>query len=93
MIVRNLFLLIAAAVVFALPVTASADVITFQAPATAPNAGNGGPQQVAAVPRRASRLPSLGVAGDLVEPVVHRDPPLPGDGHVLVRAGGLARQA
>ena len=46
MIVRNLLLLIAAAVVFALPATASADVITFQAPATAPNAGNGGPRQV-----------------------------------------------
>lgn len=46
MIVRNLLLLIAAAFVFALPVTASADVITFQAPVTAPNAGNGGPRQV-----------------------------------------------
>ena len=46
MIVRNLLLLFAAAVVFALPATASADVITFQAPVTAPNAGNGGPRQV-----------------------------------------------
>jgi hypothetical protein len=39
-------LLLAATIVFALPITAAADVITFQAPATAPNAGNGGPQQV-----------------------------------------------
>jgi hypothetical protein len=44
--VRNLSLLFAVAVLFALPVTASADVITFQAPVTAPNAGNGGPRQV-----------------------------------------------
>ena len=43
---RHLLLLLAAAVIFALPVTASADAITFQAPATAPNAGNGGPRQV-----------------------------------------------
>lgn len=43
---RHLLLLLAATVVFAVPVTASADVITFQAPATAPNAGNGGPRQV-----------------------------------------------
>ncbi len=44
MIVRNLLLLIAAAVVFALPVTASADVITFRAPATAGTSAN--PRQV-----------------------------------------------
>lgn len=43
---RHLLLLLAVTFVFALPVTASADVITFQAPATAPNAGNGGPRQV-----------------------------------------------
>ena len=46
MIVRNLLLLLAAAVVFALPATASADVITIHAPATAPGAGAGGPRQV-----------------------------------------------
>ena len=32
-------------VVLALPVTAFADTVTFQAPATAPNDGNGGPNQ------------------------------------------------
>jgi hypothetical protein len=44
--VRKLILLFATAILFALPTTASADTITFQAPATAPNAGNGGPRQV-----------------------------------------------
>jgi hypothetical protein len=39
-------LLLAVTAIFALPVTASADTITFQAPATAPNAGSGGPRQV-----------------------------------------------
>jgi hypothetical protein len=42
---RTLLLLIAAAVVLALPAIASADVITFQAPATGANQGNGGPNQ------------------------------------------------
>jgi PEP-CTERM motif-containing protein len=44
--VRKLILLFATAILFALPTVASADVITFNAPATAPNAGNGGPRQV-----------------------------------------------
>jgi len=38
---------IAAAVVFALPATASADTITFTAPATGANQGSGGPAQFA----------------------------------------------
>jgi hypothetical protein len=42
---RTFLLLIAAAVVFALPATTSADTVTFTAPATAPNQGNGGPSQ------------------------------------------------
>jgi hypothetical protein len=42
---RTLLLLIAAAVVLALPAIASADVITFQAPATGANQGSGGPNQ------------------------------------------------
>lgn len=37
---RNLILLFAATIVFALPATASADVITIQAPATAPTSSN-----------------------------------------------------
>lgn len=43
---RKLFLLFAAVAVIALPAVASADTITFQAPITAPNQGNGGPRQV-----------------------------------------------
>lgn len=43
---RKLFLMFAAVVVIALPAVASADTITFQAPITAPNQGNGGPRQV-----------------------------------------------
>ena len=39
--------MIAAAVVFALPATASADTITFTAPATGANQGSGGPAQFA----------------------------------------------
>src|SRR5215471_1993123 len=42
---RTLLLSIAAAVVLALPAIASADVITFQAPATGANQGSGGPNQ------------------------------------------------
>src|SRR6185436_7433517 len=42
---RTLLLMIAAAVVFALPATASADTITFTAPATGANQGSGGPNQ------------------------------------------------
>jgi hypothetical protein len=37
--------LIAAAAVFALPATASADTVTFTAPATGANQGSGGPNQ------------------------------------------------
>ncbi|HYW71332.1 MAG TPA: PEP-CTERM sorting domain-containing protein [Pyrinomonadaceae bacterium] len=44
---RTFLLVIAAAVVFALPATASADTITFTAPATGANQGSGGPAQFA----------------------------------------------
>jgi hypothetical protein len=40
-----MLLLLAAIVVIGLPMTALADTFTFQAPATAPNQGNGGPRQ------------------------------------------------
>ena len=42
---RKLVFIFAAAIVFALPSAAAADVITFNAPATAPNSGSGGPNQ------------------------------------------------
>ena len=42
---QKLFLLFAAVIVIALPAVASADTITFQAPATAPNVGSGGSRQ------------------------------------------------
>ena len=42
---RKLFLLLAAVVVIALPAVASADTITFTAPATGANQGSGGPNQ------------------------------------------------
>ena len=43
---KRTLLLLAAITLIGLPVTAFADTFTFQAPATAPNAGNGGPRQV-----------------------------------------------
>ena len=42
---RTFLLMIAAAVVFALPATASADTVTFSAPATGANQGSGGANQ------------------------------------------------
>lgn len=42
---KKLFVSLVALIVLGLPAIASADTITFQAPATAPNAGNGGPNQ------------------------------------------------
>lgn len=42
---RKLLLILAAVILIGLPTVASADTITFQAPITAPNAGNGGPRQ------------------------------------------------
>jgi len=42
---RIFLLVIAAAVVFVLPATASADTVTFTAPATGANQGSGGPNQ------------------------------------------------
>ena len=42
---KRVLLLLAAMVLFAVPMTAFADTLTFQAPATAPNSGNGGPNQ------------------------------------------------
>lgn len=43
---RKLLFIFTTAILLALPAAAQADVITFNAPATAPNAGNGGPRQV-----------------------------------------------
>lgn len=43
---KRMLLLAAAITLIALPATALADTFTFQAPATAPNQGNGGPGQV-----------------------------------------------
>jgi hypothetical protein len=43
--VPKLFLMFAAVILIGLPTVASADTVTFQAPITAPNAGNGGPRQ------------------------------------------------
>jgi hypothetical protein len=43
---KRTLLLTAAAILFALPATALADTFTFNAPATAPNQGNGGSRQV-----------------------------------------------
>lgn len=43
---KRTLLLTAATILFALPATALADTFTFNAPATAPNDGNGGPKQV-----------------------------------------------
>ena len=42
---RKLIFIFGAAILFTLPTAAKADVITFNAPATAPNAGSGGPSQ------------------------------------------------
>lgn len=42
---RKLLRILAAAIVFAIPTAVSADTITINAPATAPNAGNGGSNQ------------------------------------------------
>ena len=42
---RKLLFIFAAAILFAIPTAASADTITINAPATAPNSGNGGPGQ------------------------------------------------
>lgn len=42
---RKLILLFAAVILIGLPTVASADVITFNAPPTAPNQGSGGPKQ------------------------------------------------
>jgi hypothetical protein len=43
---RKLLFILTTSILLALPTVAQADVITFNAPATAPNAGNGGPRQV-----------------------------------------------
>ena len=43
---KRVLLLVAAFMLFGLPSTTLADTFTFQAPATAPNAGEGGPSQV-----------------------------------------------
>lgn len=45
-IVKNMMLIVVAVAFLALPVAARADVFTFNAPATDPNGGSGGPNQV-----------------------------------------------
>ncbi|HSP63236.1 MAG TPA: hypothetical protein VLQ90_09665, partial [Pyrinomonadaceae bacterium] len=44
-LVRKFVILLAAAILLALPTLASANVVTFQAPATGSNQGSGGPNQ------------------------------------------------
>src|SRR5260370_19606177 len=44
-LVQKLYLLLAALILMGLPTVASADVITFQAPATGANQGSGGAKQ------------------------------------------------
>lgn len=57
--------MLAAIALFGLPTTALADTITFRAPATAPNAGSGGPNQVDLDHHRAYtwRIDNVNLAG------------------------------
>jgi hypothetical protein len=45
MLLKRTFFLLLAIVVLSVPAAVNADTLTFQAPATAPNAGSGGPNQ------------------------------------------------
>ncbi len=65
---KRMLLLLAAIVVIGLPVTALADTFTFQAPATAPNAGNGGPNQFDLDHHRAYtwRINNVNLAGQTI---------------------------
>ena len=62
---KKTLLLLAAITLFGLPATALADTITFRAPATAPNVGNGGPRQVDLDHHRAYtwRIDNVNLAG------------------------------
>lgn len=65
---RKLIILFAAAIMLALPTAVSADVVTFTAPPTAPNAGNGGPNQVDLDHHRAYtwRIGGVNLAGQTI---------------------------
>ncbi len=63
-----MLLLLAAIVVIGLPMTALADTITFRAPVTAPNQGNGGPNQFDLDHHRAYtwRIDGVNLAGQTI---------------------------
>jgi hypothetical protein len=65
---KRTLLLLAAIVVIGLPMTALADTFTFQAPATAPNSGNGGPNQFDLDHHRAYtwRINNVNLAGQTI---------------------------
>lgn len=65
---KRTFLLLAAIVVIGLPMTAFADTITFRAPVTAPNDGNGGPNQFDLDHHRAYtwRIDGVNLAGQTI---------------------------
>lgn len=65
---KRMLLLLAAIVVIGLPMTAFADTITFRAPATAPNQGNGGANQFDLDHHRAYtwRIDNVNLAGQTI---------------------------
>ena len=65
---KRTLLLLAAIVVIGLPMTAFADTITFRAPATDPNGGNGGPNQFDLDHHRAYtwRIDNVNLAGQTI---------------------------
>jgi len=65
---KRTLLLVAAIVLIGLPATAFADTFTFQAPATAPNQGNGGPNQVDLDHHRAYtwRIDNVDLGGQMI---------------------------
>jgi hypothetical protein len=66
--VKNLILSLAALLILGLPATVLADNLVFNAPATAPNAGNGGPNQVDLDHHRAYtwRIDNVNLAGQTI---------------------------
>lgn len=65
---KKIFLTLVALLVLGLPATAFADTLTFQAPATAPNSGNGGPNQFDLDHHRAYawRIDNVNLAGQTI---------------------------
>jgi hypothetical protein len=65
---KKIFLSLVALLVLGLPATAFADTLTFQAPATAPNSGNGGPNQFDLDHHRAYawRIDNVNLAGQTI---------------------------